>query len=1169
MESADDTDLALLTASAGLLTDVRNMLPGLLFKTKHGETKVHRVVKVGELYRLIGRLEPFQEDSQLLDTALTHILPPLVRAYIASLTSKPIPTLPASCVPLRYAVSQILNTLCKVRGEKVITYFLSNEPRYLEPLLSAFEKGAEHDVLGSATPQEWAVRYVLLLWLGHLMLTPFDLATISEYVPESREWDNFTPPSDLPGIPLRILPLAFAGLRTATKESNAAARLLARLCLRPDMRKLGLLDAVVTWALASLAPSETEVTDIHAYLGLLTFLSALVSAGTGDEVGSYYERIFAATQTVLEAPSFGPIRASAVARKLLVKTHRAIAIHTLTLDPSSPLIEEVIAHLLSSLADTDSPVRLSASKSLATLTQALPPAFASDVIDALHSAFDDDVLDGDTSAVSPLRWHGLTLTLSHLLYRRAIPPTHLPPSLDVLLRALTFAQRSPTGAAVGSNVRDAANFGIWSISRRYTTAELEPIPASTLSTPSPHSLPQTLALNLLTTATLDPSGNIRRGASAALQELTGRHPACIAAGIPLVQTIDFHAVGLRARAVTGLAPAAARLHAMYFDALADALLGWRGVRAGDAPAREVAAQALGAMAAAREAHVLHEIVGKVRKELEALREHEVEDRHGLLLALAALVQRAVDALASPATDTIVPRTRADLKPLLSIWDLLTTLPLPEAAFKSPPMRPDLTAVAVPSLITSLTALSTALSTPQAFTPSLQRAAQLLAYCFPRAAAQPVLGSAMVGVAALLPSMHRNALADTYMNTSPSDRASMGTGLPTVLGAIYPLLWPSMRTKIITTLESFPTTPMAVQVATLHALGDILVAIAGKHDLPTEDDIAAEGGNVAEDEDANLERAALALLRGLNDYTLTARGDEGSLARAAALASVQRAWEAQLSLPATIRAAVARLAHERLDRVRVAAAKCLCFGIPVKNDDGTAAEEHCFPGPPQEIDMQAVSAEKYFFSALFVLERPASMLYRRSVLQGLVSSAGLGGEGVRAAARAALVHRLDRLNPKTSQPLPSADRPAERALSLGETAGLLLDVLKESMGDERLEPPILDVWAFVLDMGCLDRLGDEFAWETVLTLVSKTHWRSGNVRKVMLALDCYRGLGRVKRIRAEVLRRVGGLATGGVGAVRGPAAEVLWVLTGDESLKKVDWAASRAVLKGALEGKVWT
>jgi hypothetical protein len=149
-------------------------------------------------------------------------------------------------------------------------------------------------------------------------------------------------------------------------------------------------------------------------------------------------------------------------------------------------------------------------------------------------------------------------------------------------------------------------------------------------------------------ASLDPAGNIRRGSSAALQELIGRHPNTIAEGIKVVQVVDYHAVALRSRAVLEVALQAAELADQYYQGLLNALLGWRGIQDGDDSARRVAADAIGKLVLTKQVaktgtntggswKVVKDAMDLVGKRLRALAVREIEERHGLILALAAVI----------------------------------------------------------------------------------------------------------------------------------------------------------------------------------------------------------------------------------------------------------------------------------------------------------------------------------------------------------------------------------------------------------------------------------------------------------------------------------------------------------------------------------------------------
>ena len=105
--------------------------------------------------------------------------------------------------------------------------FLNNEPRYLEPILSEFEAGrnyaleVDESLPGSIVP--WKERYMLTVWLSHLMLAPFPLASMSGF--ESSQSISATfgigLPDEVPQIALRILKVCIEGLKSASKERNA------------------------------------------------------------------------------------------------------------------------------------------------------------------------------------------------------------------------------------------------------------------------------------------------------------------------------------------------------------------------------------------------------------------------------------------------------------------------------------------------------------------------------------------------------------------------------------------------------------------------------------------------------------------------------------------------------------------------------------------------------------------------------------------------------------------------------------------------------------------------------------------------------------------------------------------------------------------------------------
>lgn len=591
-------------------------------------------------------------------------------------------------MPLPTAVCKLIYTLCKIRGEKVIVNFLNVETRYLELLLSAIEESERHLGSDDAVIQwTWEERYVILLWLSHLMLAPFDLATISSVYMHDVDLagvPGFLWPFNPPSIAVRILPLAAKYLASPGKERDAAKTLLVRMAMRADMQKLGILHALIDWALSSLHPSQ-ESSDYasndglknkstqnpYTFIGVLAFLAGVMSSADASEVGKYSSKVFYTVNATMwsDDDTFDIMNSSAVAKKTIIKVMRSISLSKLTRESRDlsgiQLVETTVRYLLRSLSDKDTPVRFAASKALGAITLNLPKDMASQVVAAVLQALEENVRVGaqasdsnssswqppkkDLTSVDPLEWHGLMLTLSYLLYRRSPPPESLGQIVQALLLGLSFEQRSATGVSVGANVRDAACFGVWALARRYSTEELLAVNHELLERERRESdsgsILQMLATHLVVTACLDPAGNIRRGSSAALQELIGRHPDTVEKGIAIVQTVDYHAVALRSRAMQYVALAATRLHPQYGMAILEAVLGWRGLGDANDRVRRYAGASYGMITAelVRMTPTRSEVISKsfdnIASFIRILQPRQVEERHGLLLALASVMDQ--------------------------------------------------------------------------------------------------------------------------------------------------------------------------------------------------------------------------------------------------------------------------------------------------------------------------------------------------------------------------------------------------------------------------------------------------------------------------------------------------------------------------------------------------
>ena len=820
------------------------------------------------------------------------------------------------------------------------------------------------------------------------------------------------------------------------------------------MQDLGLLHLLVKWALSFFSNATEDTSDIHQCIGVLSFMSGLVASASNEEIGPFLAPAFEVCQRILNQESLTFLKSSAVARKLVVKTMRNIVLHCLqvnssptALDPTTAL-EEVVEALLELVGDGDTPVRYASSKALSIITLKLDTEMAEEVIEALLGSLNENVYWQGTkrnlSGVNPLRWHGLTLTLSHLLYRKAIPTHQLPDVLNALLLSLSFEQRSPTGGSIGTNVRDAACFGIWALSRRYSTDDLLAVHTSSIRA-SEHrpdmSVPQTLAIELVVVACLDPAGNIRRGSSAALQELIGRHPNTIHEGIPLVQAVDFHAVGLRQRAMYDVAGKAGGLHSLYWQALVEGLLAWRGTGSLDSESRLFAAKSVGLLSKDQNPLVVQQMTDRVCEQLKLLRPREVEERQGLVSSLASLVE-AHDYAESTSE-------------LLPLWKLLKQqLKLEDKAFTSPTMRPEYTAASYCGFIAALArATNNSPKSDWALEIPLPEIVHILNLCLMRheesvlSAIADAVGQSLILMQNVQPSLAESLVTEwlTRLENEASYSGLRCSGHAIALGSAYgvSLSASELEQRILRTITFRCTAAVAIEARTvaLRALNTLLRTCVEI----TEGDRSPKAIDIKE-------RVVAALHIALNDYTVTERGDVGSLVRLEALNTVRTAGEAELFCGETtevddrIYADLLRLSLEKLDKVRARAAAIIAEGAIANHADLVS------------LSIDDVSSQAYFREALKAMQLTDSPVIKEAICQGLVSSAGMASESVVQNCREAVVDFT------TALPLSGKD-----VFTLVDFATCLVDLLKKELENDRILLPLLEGWAFLFDLQIVHRL----------------------------------------------------------------------------------------------------
>ncbi|OBT95009.1 hypothetical protein VE01_07533 [Pseudogymnoascus verrucosus] len=1182
----DDRDIKLQKLSSTFIADFELSLQPFLYRTTaDGTAKVRRNVRAREADRLVGLLEPFQELPQLLDPHLGRFLPVLADALLAYLRAPPLkkgverPQL----VTLSQAICRLLYTFCKIRGEKVVVRFFGAETRNLELLLNTVEDAERSEETGKGDEEvkewTWEERYICLLWLSHLLLAPFDLSTISSAGTgdaKRPEIANLVWPEKLPSVAERAIPLAIKYLGAAGKERDAAKALLVRISMRRDMQALALLDALVQWAMACLKSSTTLASNSsYYYIGVLSYLAGiLISSLSTADMDPYLLKVFRTVQNISdeENVAFKIVHASAIARKTVIKVLRTIAVLALRREYSSKgnevitneIVESTVGYLLDALADNDTPVRLAASKALSVITLKLAPDLASQVVSAVLESLTTNILwttlpDGtktqDLTAVNPQEWHGLILTLSHLLYRKSPPPDSLALILHALLTGLTFERRSTSGSSVGTNVRDAACFGIWALARRYTTRELQDVVTAEVGAATAHtgekSIIQILATELVVAASYDSAGNIRRGASAALQELIGRHPDIVTEGIAVVQVVDYHAVALRSRAILEVAPAAARLGDCYADALMRALFGWRGVGSGDAKSRRTVAGGVGELVklfagSGKEKpwRRVQELIEQIDRQLGNLKPRAIDERHGLVLVMAAAagaLPALLDANSAKEWEDLLDAVKAILRVVLS------TL---KSAMASTSRRPEL---------------------------GLEATCRLIVAACPIIRMERVLGHAGIDIVAWEKILHNK----TSLKCIPDDSFD-STEVREIVGTSGSLIDASLRLTDLDTIEAAVAAatsltliiPTAASESLIHSWavavtdhssrtrhpGYLFVLASVFTHTQSQDAICAlilgqwqQATNIvdrvsilqclnrAQILDSHTARFIPLIAEGLDDYTTDARGDIGSLARIEALKATSKAfatipcdaqsgamvqdgnedWFADEDLFGSLYSRTLRLAAEKLDKVRGEAQTALAILIqdPIQHAAFTSSQHATRVYFRHLLDLQLPSSVSWLSTAsIHPHQRWTAHLF-----DGYVSAADSGAEGLIRASRAALNDFC-------------FAAPANRELVCNALVGSVKRL--HDAGDERVLLPAMSVVAFLFDVGILE--GGEKGLRGLFLATQRAHFKSGSVRKLEVAVRVYGGLLGVGEEEREVEKVLVRMLRHPFPGVRKAVEDVLWV-----------------------------
>ncbi|KAI5122803.1 hypothetical protein M0805_000146 [Coniferiporia weirii] len=525
----DDTDPKVLS-SFEKLSQTTNILNALLSSSVAIEpSPEENKAELGQLQALSDILAEYQEQPYLLDPHLEKLVVPIVNVLRSHAKDFVGPTTIYSATRVK-RLSLVLYSFVRLRGYKAVVRFFPHEVSDISVAVAYMSSDGP-----VKEADNWALRYLILLWLSLVCMLPFDLA----------QFDN-----DGNGETALVLEeIARRELDKAGIERDGAALVLSKLYMRRDSGRLfsSFLDKL-----------EREIQGsprLFACIGALQVIAEVTKSAPSELLHAHLVRMQAIVSGLANVEALAE---NTVIRKLRTKSISRIAVRMLPTksrrrrteedeeeyDPPSE-VEDAFEKLFELLQDKiiqDTSVRWSSAKGLSRISERLPMSFVDQVLDNILGYFSihsSNINVSELPAAAEYPWHGASLACAEFARRDLISRTRLPEVINWMLKALFFDVRKGS-FSVGSNVRDAAAYVLWSLSRTQTKDRIEP-----------HAT--TLAQKLATVALFDREIHIRRAASAAFQENVGRM-GLFPHGIAVLGKTDFYSVSIRRNAFLIAAP---------------------------------------------------------------------------------------------------------------------------------------------------------------------------------------------------------------------------------------------------------------------------------------------------------------------------------------------------------------------------------------------------------------------------------------------------------------------------------------------------------------------------------------------------------------------------------------------------------------------------------------
>ncbi|XP_039246286.1 tubulin-specific chaperone D isoform X2 [Pipra filicauda] len=1040
--------------------------------------------------RFVGIMDKYQEQPHLLD----HHLEGMMNSLLDIARDKGSPP------PLVHLAFKFLYIITKVRGYKRFLPLFPHEVRDLQPVL---------DMLAEQNPRDsetWETRYMLLLWLSMICLIPFDLARFDGNL-VSEGGKARQPTMD------RILEIAKCYLVVSDKARDAAAVLVSKFIVRPDVRQSRMAE-FLDWVLSMLSKSSSQTMEGTVIVnGMLQALAQLFKHGKREDCLPYAVTVLEcldkcklseSNQMVLRKlgmklvqrlgltfvkPKVAKWRyqrgcrslaANLQAQGAVVQNQKREAAAEADDDEEYDIpaeIENVVEQLLVGLKDKDTIVRWSAAKGIGRITGRLPKELADDVIGSLLDCFSFQETDN--------AWHGGCLALAELGRRGLLLPSRISDVVPVMLKALTYDEKRGA-CSVGSNVRDAACYVCWAFARAYEPAELIPFISHISSA-------------LVIAAVFDRDVNCRRAASAAFQENVGRQ-GTFPHGIDILTAADYFAVGNRVNCYLTISVYIAGFPE-YTQPMIDHLVNMK-INHWDSVIRELSTKALHNITPRAPEYMANVVLPRL---LPLSVGSDLHTRHGAILACAEITHALCKLAQENNRSVTYYFSEKSLEGLKQIHQELCSRQL-YRGLGGELMRP-----AVCTLIEKLS-LS---KMPFRGDPIIGGWQWLIndslrhLTLVSSGARQHIKESAVSALAALCNEFYINeegeadpALQDElvtqYVSELQNTEEMIRCGFSRALGALPRFLLKGRLQQVLEGLKKV-TLISPEDVSFAESRRDALIAIAKVCQTVG---VKGEGSReefVCRD---NVDEIYATLLNGVTDYTTDSRGDVGGWVREAAMTSLMEVTlllvqnEAELiNASMQIMCWLAQQSAEKIDKFRAHAGSVFLTLLhfdrpPVPHIPHRQELERIFPRSEKET-LNWNAASEAFPRITQLLALPT---YQYFVLLGLsVSVGGLTETTLRYSAQSLFDYM------KKIQGDPSA---------LESFCETLLKVFEDNLRNDRVSVPLLTMLDQLLANGCFDTFTEQENHPfpvKLFTLCKEEIKRSKDIRKLRSSIGVFCGL----------------------------------------------------------------